>query len=168
MRLLEFPLVTNFKSNDYGIQIISIKLIHYIKEDSLIEFLAQMRNGTTFIIQYEISSKQLDVKLMINTGIETFTKFLVLKHFQDESTYDILYSSNNEDELLICKIKRNIDMEGNSVYSIVKEDKIRFNTKSDDEECDEEEDKKQSGLIQVIETEESFPFILIAQENSSM
>lgn len=166
IRLLEFPLVTNYKSNEYGIQIICIMQIdsskQYEKLD-FIDFLAQMRNGTIFIIQYKIDTNTLEVKLMINTGVETFTKFLILNS-QEKSIYDILYCSNNEDELLLCKLNRELKIDGNSEYSILKEDKINLISI---EECDDNEDKKQSGLIQIIETEEFFPYILIAQENSS-
>jgi hypothetical protein len=156
------------KESDYGCQVINIKLIKY---SSNIDFMLQMRNGKLFICQYSKESNTIEVKLLIETGIETFTKFCILNLDNSCDKYKILYSSYNENELLSCTV-----LNSNGSVSIIEENKITLlhmnninkNEVGEENEVEEEEeDKMKTGLVSVISNEKDIPFIVVALESSS-
>jgi len=80
--------------SDYGIQIINVIILEQIEDT--IKLIAQMRNGKIFIIEYYKSKNEFEIKLMIETGVESFTKVGLIKI---NNGFRIIFPSNKENEL---------------------------------------------------------------------
>ena len=127
-----------------------------------------MRNGRIFLSEL-IKDESILIHLVIDTQVETFTKFAV-KSFYDENKklnkINIFTGSNVEDEMLVYEIENN---NLNPDFKLVKKEIIKLvedkNKVEDSEDNDETIINKSNGLISVISYED--PFIILAQESAS-
>jgi hypothetical protein len=132
----------------------------------------QSRRGDVFICKLIVSSNGVEnkTKTVIQTNIETFTRFTVISPFQDSSEMILLTSTLNEGEL------------GCHVFSCAEDELKCLNqkilnltndkTNLNDEELENEDENlilgKSIGLVTYILSKEVDSFIVIGLESSSI
>lgn len=143
---------------DYGLQVLNVRKVFNVKNLTM----AQLRNGDIFLFNF--SSKAIEIKIKISTGIETFTKFSIVNTTNELS---IVASSMKEDELIVFYISEN---EENKLTVSSNCRLINLNEKEDQTEVENDEEgeiNKSHGLVCAIFSDEAIPFIVVVQEGSS-